>query len=57
MTTKDYKIIAEAFNAARKDHERADWRTIMDYLSEALKKDNPNFSYDKFYNACFNGIS
>ena len=65
MTKKDYQLIAEAIKQINESihyskNTKIDSRlvtTILDHLvyealGQALKKDNPNFNYVKFYEAC-----
>ena len=65
MTRKDYKIIAGAISDAThfeyvedgyhetpsKNHV-IDWTDLVSYLGIALEKENPNFDYRKFADAC-----
>jgi len=59
MTKKDYIMLARVIkdNTASNDNMRfANSRlykySLIDDLSKELKKDNINFNYDKFNNAC-----
>jgi hypothetical protein len=65
MTKKDYQLIAEAIKQINESihyskNTKIDSRlvtTVLDHLvyetlGQALKKDNPNFNYVKFYEAC-----
>ena len=65
MTKKDYQLIAKAIKQINEDSHYSkntliDSRlvtTVLDHLvyealGQALKKDNPNFDYVKFYEAC-----
>jgi|TARA_Y100000114_G_scaffold140663_1_gene145772 hypothetical protein len=65
MTKKDYEIIAGAISDAThfehvddgyhetpsKNHV-IEWLDLVSYLGIALEKDNPNFDYRKFADAC-----
>lgn len=53
MTRKDYRVLAAALAAARKE-KLADPDTInlaMSHIAEALAVDNPRFDLDKFFKA------
>ena len=65
MTKKDYELIAKAIRQINTDthyfkNTLIDGRlvtTVLDHLvyealGQELKKDNPNFDYVKFYEAC-----
>ena len=65
MTKKDYEIIAGAISDATHFecvddgyHETPskthviEWLDLVSYLGIALEKDNPNFDYRKFADAC-----
>ena len=65
MTKKDYELIAKAISKATtfeyvddgyhetpsKNHV-VEWVDLISYLGMALGKDNPNFDYRKFADAC-----
>ena len=46
MSRKDYRIIAEALKESKAPLD------VVNAMARALKADNPNFDYGKFWNAC-----
>lgn len=61
MTRKDYVLIAAAFAAARQDiyNKESDTADLLDgvnyavdWISEALAKENPRFDVARFRHAC-----
>ena len=59
MTRKDYIVLAEALNSRMPrplkkgiSNIMFQWELDVVAIAEALKRDNPNMDYDKFYEVC-----
>jgi hypothetical protein len=59
MTRKDYIAIAQVLHAfyasERGQMNEAQFRLLIDRLSDVLQRDNPNFRRGTFRDACFEG--
>lgn len=55
MTRKDYVAVAEILSAsAREFMPLDDYQELINDFSDFFIADNPNFSHERFYTACFN---
>jgi len=65
MTKKDYIVLARALNSNVPDDSthtksalvvaKEQWEQDVVSIAEALKRDNPNMNYDRFFAACKDG--
>jgi len=49
VSRKDYIKIAEAIREYKNSPLPIDWKVLADKFAVALKRDNPRFSYEKFW--------
>lgn len=57
MTRKHYNMLAEMFQQAKPDSHLEPavyelWLCLVHRLADQLKRDNPNFKHERFFNAC-----
>ena len=65
MTRKDYELIAKAISKATRfeyvddgyhetpsKNHAIEWLDLVSYIGLAIEKDNPNFDFIKFADAC-----
>lgn len=55
MTRKHYQLLAEALKGNKPENNKdmiIQWRSDVVRIAVALRLDNINFDYDRFYKAC-----
>lgn len=52
MTRKDYVVVADVLNEYKYKMHMLVFEDLIDSFSNMFKSDNPNFRFDKFYEAC-----
>ena len=53
MTRKDYELIARALaNTPDGGDVKSQWEECVSAIADALARDNPRFSRERFYKAC-----
>lgn len=54
MQRRHYELIAQVLRTAKPadDNPPCTWEELCEAFADACKRDNPQFKYERFYNAC-----